>query len=87
MATPQGNLTYKDRTAGLDLKATGFTSLIVNGTKAVILGAATVNGQPVSFRLEVEDRGEPGVNDTFHISWSGYDVGGVLNGGNVQVFN
>jgi subtilase family serine protease len=87
MATPQGNVTYKDRPAGLDFKATQLTSLIISGTRAVVLGSATVNGQPVMFRLEVEDKGEPGVNDTFHISWSNYDVDGVLNGGNIQVFN
>jgi hypothetical protein len=86
MEAPKGKLTYQDKAAGLELESVQLASVIVyNETRAVILGTATVNGQPTEFRLEVEDHGEPGVNDTFRISWPGYEGGGVLNGGNIQI--
>ena len=86
MESPKGNVTYQDETAGLELKSVELTSVIVySATRAVILGTATVNGQDTEFRLDVEDYGEPGENDTFRIAWSGYEAGGVLNGGNIQI--
>ena len=30
-------------------------------------------------------RGEPGRNDTFHISWPGYEAFATLSGGNIQI--
>jgi len=86
MEAPRGSVTYEDKAAGLELKSVQLTSVIVySATRAVIVGTASVNGQAAEFRLEVEDHGEPGVNDTFRISWSGYEAGGVLNGGNIQI--
>jgi hypothetical protein len=79
-------VTYQDKAGGQELSSVELTSVIVySATRAVILGTATVNGETEEFRLEVEDHGEPGVNDTFRISWSGYEAGGVLNGGNTQI--
>jgi hypothetical protein len=86
MDAPKGNVTYQDRATGLELRSVQLTSVIVySATRAVILGTATVNGLAVEFRLEVEDLGEPGENDVFRISWSGYEAGGLLNGGNIQI--
>lgn len=59
--------------------------IVYSATRAVILGTAAVNGQTAEFRLEVEDDGKPSMNDTFRISWSGYEAGGLLNGGNIQI--
>jgi hypothetical protein len=86
MEAPKGIVTYQDKAAGLELKSVELTSVIVySATRAVILGTAAVNGQTAEFRLEVEDHGEPSMNDTFRISWSGYEAGGLLNGGNIQI--
>jgi hypothetical protein len=86
MDAPRGSVTYHDKVAGVELQSSQLTSVIVySATRAVILGTATVGGRSAEFRLEVEDHGEPGVNDTFRISWPGYEAEGVLNGGNVQI--
>ena len=85
MTAPKGSVTYDDTAAAVALRSTAVTRLVVSGSHATILGDGTVDGQPVSFRIEVDDRGEPGVNDTFQISWPGYAAGGTLNGGNVQI--
>jgi hypothetical protein len=86
MEAPKGIVTYQDKAAGLELKSVELTSVIVySATRAVILGTAAVNGQTTQFRLEAEDHGEPSMNDTFRISWSGYEAGGLLNGGNIQI--
>lgn len=83
---PTGTVTYQDKAAGLELRAVELTSLIVSRTtRAVIRGTGTVNGQTEMFRLVVEDNGERGLNDTFLISWSGYEAGGLLDGGNIQI--
>jgi len=86
MEAPKRIVTYHDKAAGLKLRSVELTSVIVySTTRAVILGTAAVNGQTTEFRVELEDRGEPGINDTFRISWSGYEAGGLLNGGNIQI--
>ena len=54
--------------------------------RVVIVGDATVNGVATRYRIEMEDRGEPGTNDRFTISTdSGFAAGGVIGGGNIQV--
>ncbi|HZB22493.1 MAG TPA: post-COAP-1 domain-containing protein [Gaiellaceae bacterium] len=85
MATPDGHVTYHDKAATLKLESTSITLVQVSGTHAVIEGTGEVNGVHVEWRIEVDDVGEPGRNDTFRISWAGYSAGGVLNGGNVQI--
>ena len=60
-----------------------------------ICGSATTNaGETVSFRVRMEDNGEPGTNDTFGIRLSnGYDLppgllgNGGQGGGNIQLHN
>jgi hypothetical protein len=85
MSEPKGSVSYQDKAAGFDLKSTAITSVVISGTHATVRGTGSVNGTLVDFRLEVDDLGEPGVNDTFQISWPGYSAGGVLNGGNIQL--
>lgn len=50
-------------------------------------GFATVDGGgSVQFRVEVEDNDEPGRTDVFRIKMSdGYQAGGVLARGNIQI--
>jgi hypothetical protein len=85
MTAPKGSVSYQDRSAGLDLKSTAITSVVIFGTHGTVRGTGIVDGALVDFRLEVDDNGEPGLNDTFQISWPGYSTGGLLNGGNIQV--
>ena len=63
-------------TAKLDLKC--------DHTYATVLGDGVVNGVAVSFRIDVEDHGEPGKNDTFAITRFGCEDGGTLNDGNIR---
>ncbi len=82
-----GELVFTDRAARLRLKATSITAVAVSGTRATIDGIGTVNGEAtVAFVVELDDLGEPGRNDTFRITWPGYEAGGTLNGGNVQTY-
>jgi hypothetical protein len=86
LGAPAGTIVYQDSAAGRELRSVELTSLTVyRATRAVIVGTGTVDGQTEPFRLVVEDNGERGLNDTFHISWSGYQAGGLLNGGNIQI--
>jgi hypothetical protein len=57
-------------------------------TQASIFGTATINGAgSFTFRIDVQDLGEPGKNDTYRIQLSnGYDSGEQkLKGGNIQI--
>jgi parallel beta-helix repeat protein len=87
LAAPKGEVVYQAKTAGLTLRSSAITSVIVVGTHATIRGTATVNGTTVEFRVDADDRGEPGVDDEFKISWTGYAGGGLLNGGNIQILS
>jgi hypothetical protein len=54
--------------------------------RVVIVGDAKVDGEPTRYRIELEDRGEPGRDDQLAIETdSGFTAGGVLAGGNLQV--
>jgi parallel beta-helix repeat protein len=86
MTSPRGDVVYVAKPDGLNFRSSNIASLIVSGTHATIRGTGTVNGTQVDFRVDVDDFGEPGINDTFQISWGGYSAGGVLNGGNIQIF-
>jgi hypothetical protein len=83
----KGNCNVVDRSADVHLKCLNVTSLVRIGTHATIYGNAMVNGDLTSYRIEVDDAGEPGAGqDTFYIlTRSGYTAGGFLTGGNVQV--
>jgi hypothetical protein len=69
------------------LKCRDVTALVQTGNKATIFGNATVNDVQTTYRIDVEDNGEPGMGrDIFLIqTTSGYTAGGLLTRGNVQV--
>jgi len=94
----KGNLNYKDKTNNIDVNSTSitFVSILIDNAHATVEGTATVNGASgYTFRLDVEDNGEPGKgNDRFRIRLDGpttYDSnsfapnGGLLSAGNIQV--
>jgi len=87
--TPAGNLIFKDHASSVSLKATSFKLLSISGTRAVLTGYGTVNGEPnVAFTVIAADGGAPGSPDTFSIqipALNGYSVGGVLSGGKIQI--
>lgn len=81
-----GQLEYNDRGVR-NVHSINVAATVVTGTRATIYGFATVNGAGnVQFRVEVEDNGEPGRTDVFRIKLSdGYQAGGVLARGNIQI--
>ena len=86
---PSGNLTFTDHTIKLNLKASSFTLLSINGEHAQITGYADVDGESgMFFILDVYDHGEPGNTDVFSIQipgMNGYTAGGMLSGGNITI--
>lgn len=85
----KGNCEVVDPTPArnLKIKCLDVTSLAISGTHATFFGNATVNGTPTTYRIDVDDLGEPGAGrDTFTImTSSGYSFGGTLTNGNIQV--
>jgi len=67
-----------------------FLSVNPSGTNATFSGTATVNGKEgFTFKVYVEDNGEPGSNDKFSITIKevpgGYTKSVTLAKGNVQI--
>jgi len=94
----KGNLSYKDKSHGIDIRSTSitFVSILIDNAHATIKGTATLNGASgYTFRIDLEDNGEPGKGvDRFRIQLSGpttYDSNasvpnsGLLSAGNIQV--
>jgi hypothetical protein len=83
----KGNCTVIDRAANTMVKCLDATTYAQTGTHAVFRGNATVNGVATTYRIAVDDNGEPGSGqDTFTISTaSGYSASGTLSQGNIQV--
>lgn len=83
----KGNCTVIDRSSGTMIKCLDATSYFQVGTHATFGGHATVNGTPTTYRIKVDDNGEPGAGqDMFTITTtSGYSATGVLMDGNIQV--
>jgi len=83
----KGNCTVIDRTASTMVKCLDATAYVQTGTHAVFRGNALVNGTPTTYRISVDDKGEPGAGmDTFTISTgTGYGASGILTQGNIQV--
>jgi len=74
----------------LDAHSISVVSIICNAdrTAANIFGQASVDGAgSVGYEIDVQDKGEPGTNDTYRIRLSnGYDSGmHKLDAGNVQI--
>lgn len=93
-----GHINYVDHTTGYQVNSiqiTGYLTPFPGSTIRDICGLATTNapeGQPVQFRVRLEDNGEPGVADRFGIALSnGYGVttrllgAGGPGGGDVQL--
>jgi hypothetical protein len=94
--TPKGNLEYSDKPAGVRIKATSISSLLItpgtcgasthaefSGTAAVTRSTGTTTQ---SFTAQADDCGEPGTMDKFGINTAGYSNGpSLLIGGNIQI--
>lgn len=88
-ASPTGELRWRDRTVGLDLRLGAWTLLVVDGNVARIWGRALdENGVGHDIQVSVNDLGEPGKDhDTITLSFldGTYERSGTLGGGNLQV--
>jgi hypothetical protein len=92
----RGNLEYNDHSAGVRIKATSISTLLIfngscgsntharfTGTADVIRSTGTTSE---SFTGDVDDCGEPGTADTFGIQTMSYSNGpSTLIGGNIQI--
>lgn len=81
----EGDVVYQDRERGIELHARSLTGFLIEGTHATVRGTAEVGGTTVEFTIEADDLGEPGRSDRFAIRWPGYEAGGTLRGGNIQI--
>jgi hypothetical protein len=74
---------------GAVVKCLNATLLVQTGNHVAFEGQALVNGALADYRIEVEDRGEPGRRrDTFAIETStGFQASGVLTAGNVELLD
>lgn len=83
----KGNCTVIDRTTNTMIKCLDATTYFQTGTHASFGGNATINGSPTTYRIRVDDKGEPGAgSDTFTITTAtGYSASGVISQGNIQV--
>ena len=88
----KGQEQYQDHGPAADMNVHSINVQAVtcssDGTQASIFGTATIDGSGTfDYRIDVEDLGEPGRDDTYRIRLSnGYDSGEqVLESGNVQV--
>jgi len=82
----KGNCTVIDRAAAAKVKCLDVTFFSQTGTHATFAGHATVNGTATTYRIDVDDLGEPGAGqDTFKIVAGSYSAGGTLTEGNVQI--
>jgi len=83
----KGNCTVIDRATNSMVKCLDATTYAQTGTHAVFRGDATVNGVATTYKITVDDNGEPGNGtDTFTITTtSGYSASGTLSQGNIQV--
>jgi hypothetical protein len=90
-STSSGDLSYDDKN-GTSVVGTGVEHLVIDGAKATVTGACTVNGSAgYRYTLTVVDNGEPGSSDTVRLvvkqtgsTWT-LDDSGTLGGGNMKV--
>ena len=72
----------------MKVKGTGVTAYVVTGsTTRHIEGTCDISGSPGTYKADVVDQGEPGVNDTFTLSLNGGVpvAAGFISGGNIQL--
>ena len=87
-SSPTCHLTYIDHAAGLQVKMSDITKYSGSGTTRTFEGPAIVNGASgYTATVTVTDGGEPGRNvDSIQVTLSsGYEAGGLLAGGNIQL--
>jgi hypothetical protein len=92
---PSGQQEYRDHGPAQPLNVHSISVLAVvcvrfpdGHAEATIFGEATIDGSgEYAYRIDVEDRGEPGTNDTYWITLSnGYNSGRhTLEGGNITI--
>jgi hypothetical protein len=82
----KGNCNVIDRASRLQIKCLSVATLVISGTHATFFGEATVNGVATTYRIDVDDLGDPGIGrDTFKLQTdAGYTAAGVLTAGNIQ---
>lgn len=83
----KGECTVVDQVTGTKVKCLTATTFLQSGNHATVIGSATVNGVPATYRIDVFDNAEPGRGaDSFAIQTStGYSAGGTLTEGNIQL--
>jgi hypothetical protein len=88
-SAPKGNLTYQDHKTNLRLKAISFDLLVIEGNHVWFTGTGMTNdGQVLKFAVEIDALSKFGQPDTFYIYipvLNGYESGGALTGGNIQI--
>jgi hypothetical protein len=81
-----GQLQYVNHASGAKVRSEMFTTFVISGNMASFSGTCTQNGAPCMFKVDVEDNGEPGKNDSFKISINaGPQEGGTLRSGDIQI--
>ena len=82
-----GTCSVIDHALAVHVKCLDVTALVVTATHATFFGEATLNGVATTYRIDVDDLGQPsGGRDTFQLqTTSGYTVAGVLARGDVQI--
>ena len=87
--TPSGQLNYLDKENNIHLVSDSITSFTQTGpNKVTFTGTGHVGSSMVTFQVDVEDNGEPGIgNDKFRIVIMGSVTStrdGTLTQGNIQ---
>jgi hypothetical protein len=81
-----GDLQYVNHASGATVHSVMFDSFAITGNTATFGGTCTNNGVPCTFKVTVQDNGEPGTDDHFTITVdAGPPEGDKLRGGNVQI--
>jgi hypothetical protein len=82
-----GECSVIDPSTNTTVTCTDATSFVETGTHATVFGNATVNEEPTTYRIDVDDLGQPGKGkDVFNITTgTGYSAGGVITSGNIHV--
>lgn len=85
-----GRLTYDSGSGGVNVKGTA-SSLTISGNTAQFSGVCSYTGGACTFRVTVEDNGEPGSSDRFAIEVMNaagatvHSADAILGGGNIQI--
>jgi len=85
-AEHEGHVSYSDPRAGLRVRATRITSVLVRGIHGTVRGVGQADGAVVTFTIEVEDGTAEGRLDHFQIQLStGYAAAGDVEDGEVEI--